>query len=134
MIFLVFKYWIHLFTKLKAEQVQWRAKWLKEANEGRSIPSSRPSAKVFDVCHPILFPLIKDMLKILLTLLVSIAGAERSFSTLRLLKTYLRSTTGQTRLNGLALMFIHRDVKINNENVINGFANQKKRRLNKLML
>ena len=32
------------------------------------------------------------------------ATGERSFSTLKLLKTYLRSTMSDSRLNGLAMM------------------------------
>ena len=38
---------------------------------------------------------------------VSVASAERSFSTFKRLKTYLRSTMGSESLNGLALMHIH---------------------------
>jgi hypothetical protein len=39
-----------------------------------------------------------------LTLPVTVASAERSFSKLRLIKSYLRSTMGQDRLRGLALL------------------------------
>ena len=35
-------------------------------------------------------------------------SAERSFSGLRQLKTYLRSTVGQTRLSNLALLYLER--------------------------
>jgi hypothetical protein len=41
-----------------------------------------------------------------LTLPVTVASAERSFSKLRLIKSYLRSTMGQDRLRGLALLSI----------------------------
>ncbi len=33
-------------------------------------------------------------------------AGERSFSTLKLLKTYLRSTMSENRLNGLAIMYM----------------------------
>ena len=46
--------------------------------------------------------------RILLTILV--ASAERSFSKLKLLKSYLRSTMTQERLNGLATIAIENDV------------------------
>lgn len=36
-----------------------------------------------DECHPVLFPTIRQILVLLATLPVSIASAERSFSTLR---------------------------------------------------
>ena len=43
------------------------------------------------------------LLKLLLALPSSVASAERSFSLLRRLKTWLRSTMGQARLTGLAV-------------------------------
>jgi len=36
--------------------------------------------------------------------------SEKSFSTLKRLKTYLRNTTGENRLNSLALLNIHREI------------------------
>lgn len=42
------------------------------------------------------------------TLPVTTCESERSFSMLKLIKTPLRSTVGQERLNGLAILIIHR--------------------------
>ena len=66
---------------------------------------------------------------ILCTLPITSAECERSFSTLRRLKTYLRSTMSSERESGLALMNInyHRDINI--EEVINTFAQRQPRRL-----
>ncbi|KAL0858646.1 hypothetical protein ABMA27_012474 [Loxostege sticticalis] len=58
------------------------------------------------------FPSIKKLLIILATLPVSTATPERSFSTLKRLKTYLRNKMGDERLTGLALMSIHRDLAV----------------------
>ncbi|RXM99215.1 52 kDa repressor of the inhibitor of the protein kinase [Acipenser ruthenus] len=69
----------------------------------------------------ILYPNIHNILKVLLTMPVSTASAERSFSCLRRMKTYLRSTMSETRLTGLALMNIHHDVAINSEKVLRDF-------------
>ena len=38
------------------------------------------------------------------------AEAERSFSALRRLKTYLRSTMGQARLNHIAVLHVHQEL------------------------
>lgn len=38
------------------------------------------------------------------------AASERSFSTLRRIKTYLRSTMSQERLNHLMILHIHREL------------------------
>ena len=53
---------------------------------------------------------IKKLLTIVLTSPVSSCTAERSFSGLRRLKTYLRSRMSQERLNAVALMHVHKDV------------------------
>ena len=45
-----------------------------------------------------------------MTLDVSSASAERSFSSFRRLKTYLRSTMTEERLTNLALLYIERDI------------------------
>ncbi|GJT50268.1 52 kDa repressor of the inhibitor of the protein kinase-like protein [Tanacetum coccineum] len=49
-----------------------------------------------------MFPNVLLACKILLTIPVMVASAEMSFSKLKILKSYLRSTMSQERLNGLA--------------------------------
>ena len=49
-------------------------------------------------------------LRILLTLPISVAQGERSFSKLKLFKTYLRSLLGQEKLDGLAIISIEREI------------------------
>jgi hypothetical protein len=69
--------------------------------------------------------------RILLTIPVTVASAERSFSKLKLLKSYLRSTMTQERLNGLATIAIENDVleKINYEDIIEDFISRNTRRM-----
>ncbi|XP_022852714.1 uncharacterized protein LOC111374290 [Olea europaea var. sylvestris] len=47
--------------------------------------------------------------RILLTIPVTVASAERSFSKLKLIKSYLRSTMSQERLNGLSMISIKKN-------------------------
>ncbi|GBO00603.1 hypothetical protein AVEN_252121-1 [Araneus ventricosus] len=44
--------------------------------------------------------------RILLTLSISVASGERSFSKLKIIKNYFRTTTSQTRLSDLAILGI----------------------------
>uniref|UniRef100_A0A8I6YAF7 HAT C-terminal dimerisation domain-containing protein n=1 Tax=Hordeum vulgare subsp. vulgare TaxID=112509 RepID=A0A8I6YAF7_HORVV len=67
--------------------------------------------------------------RILLTILVTLATTERSFSKLKLLKSYLRSATTQERLNGLATIALENDKKINYENIIEDFILKNTRRM-----
>ena len=62
-------------------------------------------------CHPTCLPFFPEVIKVtklLLTFPVSVVSAERSFSTLRRLKTSLRNTMGQKRLTALAVCNIHK--------------------------
>ncbi|CAM5082141.1 unnamed protein product [Eretmochelys imbricata] len=52
-------------------------------------------------------------LRILLTLPVSVAAGEHSFSKLKLLKNYLRSTMSQNCLSGLALISVESSIAKN---------------------
>ena len=49
------------------------------------------------------YPNVDIAYRILLTTPVTVASAERSFSKLKLLKNYLRSSMSQERLNGLEI-------------------------------
>ena len=55
---------------------------------------------------------------------MTIAYAERSFSKLKLLKSYTRSTMKQERLNGLATISLENDIleKIKYEDVIEHYS------------
>ena len=50
------------------------------------------------------------LIQIFLTIPVTTATAEWAFSSLKRLKTFLRSTMTQPRLNALMLMYVHRDL------------------------
>jgi hypothetical protein len=68
---------------------------------------------------------------ILLTIPVTVASAERSFSKLKLLNTYMRSTMKQERLNGLATNALEIECleKIKYEYIIEIFISKNTRRM-----
>ena len=76
------------------------------------------------------FPNISIAYRILFTVPVTVASAERSFSKLKLLKNYLRSSMSQERLNGLATLCIEKDKldEINTGAIIDDFASRSIRR------
>lgn len=65
-----------------------------------------------------------------LTLCVSVASCERSFSKLKLIKSYLRSTMNQARLSSLAILSIENGIaeQIDFDDAITKFAGLKMRR------
>ena len=72
---------------------------------------------------------IKEALKILATIPVTSCECERSFSALKLLKTYNRTTMLTERLNGLALLYVHQESKPNVEKIVQHFMQMKERRI-----
>lgn len=70
-------------------------------------------------------------LRILLTIPITVASGERSFSKLKLIKTYLRSTMSQDRLNSLALLSIERKIveSIDFKDIVKAFADKKARKV-----
>nr|GEW79047.1 zinc finger MYM-type protein 1-like [Tanacetum cinerariifolium] len=76
------------------------------------------------------FPNAMIAYRVLLTIPVTVASAERSFLKLKLLKSYLRSTMSHERLNGLALIAIENEQpdNIDYEDLMNRFASKNARR------
>lgn len=65
-----------------------------------------------------IFPNIYEALSIALTLPVSSASPERSFSKLKLIKTRLRSTMGEERLESLMMMSCEKDITLCPDEII----------------
>ena len=78
-----------------------------------------------------IFPNLFIALRILLTFPISVASAERSFSKLKLIKNYLRSTMGQDRLSALALISIENKISrsLDCSDLIDEFASLKVRKV-----
>lgn len=78
-----------------------------------------------------IYPNFWTALRIALTLPVTVAQAERSFSKLKLIKSYLRSTMSQDRLTGLAVISINHLIgeQIAYDDIIDDFASRKARKV-----
>ena len=73
------------------------------------------------------FPCIFVLLRIFCCLPVATASGERTFSALKHVKSYLRSTVTEDRLNGLAQMYINKDITIDYGQVIYIFSKTNRR-------
>lgn len=85
---------------------------------------------VYNLLDSDMFPSLKAIIQIALTIPVSSCSCERSFSALRRLHTWLRRTMGQSRLQHLAVMLIEKEAleRVSHQKVINRFATLKVRR------
>ena len=106
--------------EFKREIARWRTRWSITPRD--QMPTSLCAV------NPVLYPSIDTILCIMLTMPVTSATAERSFSVLRRLKTYVRSTMNNDRLSSLALMHIHRDFSVDLDRVMEKFVSAKTRR------
>ena len=77
------------------------------------------------------YPNVTCLYKLCLTLPVTTATTERSFSKLKIVKTALRSTTIENRLSALLLLSIKRDLidQVDFDKVIDAFAMSRPRRV-----
>ncbi|XP_024986574.1 zinc finger MYM-type protein 1-like [Cynara cardunculus var. scolymus] len=77
------------------------------------------------------YPNVSVAYRIMLTVPVTVASAEMSFSKLKLLKTYLRSSMSQERLNGLAILCIEKDMfdNIDLDVITDDFTSKNARRI-----
>lgn len=104
-----------------SEYLLWFAKYCDSSNKPSNAMQS-----IID-CNKNLFPNIFNLLKIFVTLPVATVTPERSFSTLKRLKNYLRNTVAEDRLNGLASLNIHWEIKVQEEEVIEEMKTQPRR-------
>ena len=91
----------------------------------RDVPVDDRPTDCFDglaVCDKQFFPNIYALLHIFATRPVSTASAECTFSAMKLLKPYFRSTLSDENVLGLALAFIHKQMHVDIDEVINHLA------------
>ena len=107
-----------------AEFQLWKQHWLRRAEHERpnTVLGALREARDLDM-----FPAIATLLQIFATLPVTTATNERAFSTLKYLKNYLRSTMHETRLNGMTLLYVHRDIPLNYDKVVDKFGSHNRR-------
>ena len=128
----LYVYFIDSQNVVLAELELWKQKWLSVSTS--TVTSIIPSTAIdaLNSCQRSIFPNVYTLLTIACTLPVTTASAERSFSSLRRLKTYLRSTMSAERLSGLSLLYVHPHVTITPDEVIDDFAKAPRRQAFKI--
>lgn len=104
----------------KQELLRWKVKNDHETTFQQGLSAA------LEKCDNSYFPNISTILLLLLTLPVGSCSCERSFSSLRRLKTWARTAMTEQRLNGLAMMYIHRHNPADITNVLRRWKNSGK--------
>ena len=94
----------------EGEVEKWKIKF--DQRESPSVLSKYSLSDALKDADKEFFPNIHGMMKLILTLPVGSVPCERSFSAMRRLKDWSRS---ESRTNGLALLYTHRDMEVNHE-------------------
>ena len=117
--------------RLDTELDLWENLWKRELRAKNDIPDNITDtiAYLHEKDRHIWYPNIYTILVLIGVVPGSSCSCERCISRLRLLETYLRSTMSQDRLNGLALLYTHSNLKIDYEILINIFARNFRHRL-----
>ena len=112
---------------LKEELVQWKKYWEDEIAMGKKMPHTIQSTLLYIKPKVSWFPNIKTILVLIATCPGTSVASERSFSKLRLLKTYVRSTMSNDRLTGLALVNSHRGIGLDIKELMDLFCRDYKK-------
>ena len=111
---------------LDAELDLWQNKWRGDAHLAQELNTPEKVLRHTDADY---FPNIRTLIVILGTLPVTSCESERSISMLKRIKTALRSTMTEDRLNGLAMLQYHRDITVTTDEVVEEFVQRQPRRL-----
>ena len=103
---------------LESEYMSWVIMWKKHGGRPNSIE------EILDMTSAIAFPNMSKLIQICGVLPISNATAERSFSTLKLVKTALRSTMSENRLCGLIMLSVNSDLTIDFDELVTKFSNR----------
>ena len=110
-------------TCLDKEVRLWKRKWEGVVDKPSTISQTlqKTNCDMFQNTHTIL--------PMLLVVPVSNATVERGNSAIKVIKTKIRSTIGQERLNSLTLLYIHRDIPLHYTTIVDIFAKKNPRRI-----
>ncbi len=113
-------------AELKSEMRFWKKYCAtSEIAEMNSLEALKATEEICQNLH--------KLFRILATLPISTATAERSFSYLRIIKNYLRNSMKQERLSGLALMYMNEtngdSVKMDSQIILDKWYSKRNRRI-----
>jgi hypothetical protein len=97
------------YPELDRQSLEVELRMFRHQFQYRSVSEAQECMQKMAPDVQLLFSQVKELLILLLVCPASSASAERSFSQLRKLKTWLRSTMGQSRLNCLSVCHTHQE-------------------------
>ena len=109
----------------KREVRLWKKYWTGPSDQN-ALPTSLQST--LENMKTRQFPNICAVLRVLLLLHVTSEQIERAHSAMKCIKTDLRNAMGEQRLNALVLLYVHKDIHLNYDTVVDTYARRHARR------
>ena len=103
----------------------WRRMWMNVEEKPDSIEATLSNNRTCTV----IYPNITKILYLLLLTSVTSSSVERANSSLKFIKNHLRSTMGEDRFNALLLLYVHKDIHIDINKIIDKFAGKHPRKM-----
>ena len=110
---------------------RWQVLWNTQPTEP---PSTLRDTLLSPFFVPKSYPNIATVLHILSITPVTTSTTERAYSALKFVKSDRRSTMSQDRLNSLILLYVHKDIPLNYDAVVDLYASRYPRRMTLLDL
>ena len=104
---------------------RWKIYWSDQPN----APSTLQATLASPLYSPKSYPNISTVLHVLSVTPVTSASTERANSALKFVKSDRRLTMGQDRLNSLLLLYIHQDIKLDYDAIVDTYACRHPRRM-----
>lgn len=92
-------------------------------------PDSIEATLLDDKTCPLMYPIITKILYLLFLTSVTSSSVERANSSLKYIKNLLRSTMGEDRFNALLFMYVHKDLQIDINKIVDKFSEQHPRKM-----
>lgn len=120
---------LKIFSHVMAEEEEREKKNKQENNQESGIIAALKYIVENNLSD--IYPNLSIALRIVATIPVTVAAAERSFSKLKLIKTYLRNTMTQDRLSALGILSIENELasSLDYNGLIEDFSQKKSRRV-----
>ena len=115
---------IPVMSNLYAQLDMWKVKWKSFASV---VPSNLQ--ELLKHTDRKIFPSIHEAIRVLATIPVTTCSCERSISGLRRVKTWMRNTMTEERLNNLSVIMFNRNITVDYDRVVDQFAPANKRRM-----
>ncbi|XP_076289839.1 uncharacterized protein LOC143213670 [Lasioglossum baleicum] len=116
---------------LEIESFKFQATTLMNDLKDKGMNHFQVLEKIYELSLENVYPNIITALRIFLCMPVTTATCERSFSKLKLIKSYLRSSLAQEHLANMSILSIEKEIatRLNYDEIINLFAEAKSRKV-----